>query len=159
MVRSASFQAEKGQGRAVNIFEKATRIKLRFPSEKGELTLEQLWDVPLRSKASEAFSLDTIAKGANAALEKVSENSFVDSTRNPAQEKCSLVLDVIKHVIKVKLGEEQRAAKRADLRVEEERLKEILAGKRDEALAGLSETQLTKRLNEIRKAQQETAEA
>ena len=36
-----------------NIFEYATRSKLRFQSSHGVLTVEQLWEVPLRSKAGD----------------------------------------------------------------------------------------------------------
>lgn len=39
----------------MNMFEFATRSKLRFTSARGELTAEQLWDVPLRSR--DDFSL------------------------------------------------------------------------------------------------------
>ena len=44
----------------MSIFEQASRLKLRFASVKGELTIEHLWGLPLQSKTS--FDLDTVAK-------------------------------------------------------------------------------------------------
>ena len=46
----------------MNIFEYAARSKIRFQSTKGELTVEQLWDVPLRSR--DDFNLNAVAKAA-----------------------------------------------------------------------------------------------
>ena len=50
----------------INIFEQASRAKLRFDSVKGQLVTEQLWDLPLQSKTN--FDLDTVAKGISGAL-------------------------------------------------------------------------------------------
>jgi hypothetical protein len=46
--------------------EYAVRNKLRFSSSRGELTAEQLWDVPLRSK--DGLDLNAVAQTANKAL-------------------------------------------------------------------------------------------
>ena len=45
----------------MNIFEYATRAKLRFASSRGDLTVEQLWDVPLRSTDGFAGSAPSIS--------------------------------------------------------------------------------------------------
>ena len=42
----------------MNLFEIASRKKLRIPTTKGDLTVEQLWDLPLKSTG---LSLDKIA--------------------------------------------------------------------------------------------------
>jgi hypothetical protein len=53
-----------------NLFEKASRLKLRFSSPAGLLTVEDLWDLPLSAQAKVA-NLDDIAKGLNKTLEQM----------------------------------------------------------------------------------------
>lgn len=132
---------------SVSMFEYATRNKMRFASSKGELTVEQLWDVPLRSR--DDFNLDTIAKGANKALKALSEESFVRTERTPDQYRAEMALEIVKHVIEVKLDEEAVAKRRADNRVEREKLLKILAEKQDGKLSELTERELQKRINAL----------
>ena len=63
----------------MNLFEIATRAKFRFDSLKGALTVEQLWELPLQSRTG--VDLDTVAKGINASLKEVAEESFVPTAR------------------------------------------------------------------------------
>jgi hypothetical protein len=130
-----------------SIFQYATRNKLRFPSGRGELTVEQLWDVPLRS--SNDFNLDVIAKTINKALKEASEESFVNSTRSPAQTRLEIMLQIAKHVIITKLEEERLAEKRAANKKEREKLLEILAEKQEGKLSKLSETELRRRIEAL----------
>ena len=129
------------------MFEYATRNKLRFTSSKGELTVEQLWDVPLRSR--DGFDLDSIAKGANKALKTLTEESFVSVERTPVHVRAETALEVIKHIIQVRLTEETAAKMRADNRVEKERLLAILAEKQAGKLSELSEKELQTRINAL----------
>lgn len=128
----------------INMFEIATRTKLRFVSPRGEISVEQLWDVPLRSK--DDFNLDTIAKRANRDFKALVEESFVSTERTPAHAKAELALEVVKHVIQTKLAEEETAKKRAANRAEKERLLEILAEKQAGALTALTEKELQERI-------------
>lgn len=128
----------------LSIFEYATRNKLRFASAKGELTTEQLWDVPLRS--SDGFNLDVIARAANKAFKEATEESFVSSTRTPAITRLEMSLETVKRVIEVKLGDEELAKKRAENKVERERLLAILAEKQAGKLSDLSEKELQRRI-------------
>lgn len=130
-----------------NIFETATRAKLRFTSARGELSVEQLWEVPLRSR--DGFDLDAVAKGANKALKALTEESFVSMERTPAHTKAELTLEIVKHIIGVKLAEEEAAKKRADNRVEKEKLLQILAEKQAGKLSELSEKEIQKRINAL----------
>ncbi len=128
----------------MNIFEYASRNKLRFSSPRGELSAEQLWDVPLRS--TDGLNLNEIAKTANKALKGATEESFVETTRTAAHVRLETALEVVKHVIETKLGEEAAAKKRAENKVEKEKLLAILAEKQDGKLSALSEAELKKRI-------------
>lgn len=130
-----------------NVFEYATRHKLRFTSARGELSTEQLWDVPLRS--SDKFSLDDIAKTANKALKEATEESFVATTRTAAHVRLEMTLEVVKSVIEARLADEEAAKRRAAAKEEHEKLIRILAEKQDEKLTGLSEATIKKRIAEL----------
>ncbi len=131
----------------LNMFEYATRNKIRFSSLRGELSVEQLWDVPLRSK--DGFDLDAVAKSANKSLKALTEESFVSTERTPAHERAETTLELVKHVIGVRLAEEAAAKRRADNRVEREKLLRILAEKQEGKLSELTEKEIQKRINAL----------
>lgn len=131
-----------------NLFETATRKKIRFESERGFISLEQLWDVPLRSR--DRFNLNEVAKTANEKVKVNSEESFVSTAKaSPALNLAKVALDCIKHVIATKLGEEEKAATRAANKVERDKLVEVLADKQDDKLKGKSEAAIKKRIAEL----------
>lgn len=132
----------------MNIFEYATRSKLRFASIRGELSVEQLWDVPLRSPSigRDDFNLNTIAKAASKALKEISEESFVETAKTPDHTRREVALEVVKRVIEIKLAEEEAARTRAANRKEKEQLLAILAEKQAGKLSELSEKELQKRI-------------
>ena len=129
-----------------DLFSYATRNKLRFQSTKGELTVEQLWDIPLRSKNGEHFDLNNVAQRANQSLKEIDAENFVETTRTPAHTLCEMRLEIVKYIIETKLGEEEAAKKRADNKTEKEKLLKILAEKQDGKLSELSEKELQKRI-------------
>lgn len=130
-----------------NIFEYATRSKLRFASPRGELSIEQLWDIPLRS--NDDFNLNTIAKTTNKALKDISEESFVETKKTAKQTRLEISLEVVKYVIDIKLAEETAAKTRADNKQEKEKLLGILAEKQAGKLSELSEKELQKRISAL----------
>ena len=130
-----------------NIFEYATRNKLRFASIRGELTVEQLWDVPLRSK--DYFNLNLVAMTANKALKEITEESFVESKKTAEHTRLETALEVVKYVIETKITEEKAAETHAERKKEKEKLLQILAEKQDGKLSELSEKELQKRIAEL----------
>lgn len=128
------------------MFEKATRQKLRFASAAGMLSVEDLWDLPLQSRTR--VDLDTIAKAVNKEIKTTEEESFVApiSVENTS---LTLKMGILKHIISVKL-EEQDAAK--TLKEKNERKKHIMAimaDKQDEELKGKSLDELKKELEAL----------
>ena len=130
-----------------NMFEYATRNKIRFSSTKGELTVENLWDLPLLSK--DGFDLDAVARTANKTLKDLTEESFVRTERTPKIAKAEATLEIVKHVISVKLAEEEAAKKRAANKVERDKTLAILAEKQEGKLSALSEKELQKRIADL----------
>lgn len=130
-----------------NIFEFATRTKIRFTSSRGELSVEQLWDVPLRSR--DDFNLNAIAKAASRAFKDISEESFVETTKTVEHTRREAALEVVKYIIETKLAEETAATMRAAKKLEKEKLLAILAEKQDGKLSELSEKELQKRITAL----------
>jgi len=128
-------------------FKKAARLKLRFPSIKGYLSVEQLYDLPLTSKAG--FDLDSVAKTINASLRVASEDSFVNTKPNLEKDLNQLCLDIVKEVIADKLAENEANAKAVANRHEREKLLEVLQGKKDAALTNLSEEELEAKIRAL----------
>jgi uncharacterized small protein (DUF1192 family) len=128
-----------------DIFEYATRNKIRFESARGSLSVEQLWDAPLRS--NDDFNLNAIARSANKVLKDATEESFVSAgVRTAAHVRLERTLDVVKRVIEVKLGDEADAKRRAENKKEREELLAILADKEKGKLSELSVKELQKRI-------------
>lgn len=102
-----------------NLIELAVRQKLRFTSNRGELTVEQLFDLPLLAKSS--FDLQAVATNCSKDLKELGETDFVN-VGSPTTAIAELKLDVVKYVIACKREEAQekntaseRAAKRKEI--------------------------------------------
>lgn len=130
-----------------NNFKKAAKLKLRFPSIKGHLSVEQLFDLPLTSK--NGFDLDSVAKQINAGLRLASEDSFVSTKPNLEKDLNQLCLDIVKEVIADKIAENEEKSQALAKRQQKEKMLEILQGKKDAALANLSEAELEERIRAL----------
>jgi hypothetical protein len=130
-----------------NIFEQASRIKLRFPSTRGDLMAEHLWDLPLSSKSG--ADLDTVAKSVNAALKECTEESFVATSTSPAQALHTLRLEIVKHIIAVRLDENKAKLEAADKAAKKARLLDALARKQDASLEAMSEDEIRAQLKDL----------
>ena len=130
-----------------NLFQQATREKFRFESSKGDLSVEQLWDLPLTSRTG--FDLDTVAKAVNANLKSSNEESFVNVSNNPAVSRLQAQLEVVKAIIEIKLALAEAAKKRVEKAAERQRLMEVLHSKKDQELQGLSVEEIERRLSQL----------
>lgn len=128
------------------MFEKASRLKLRFSTPRGLVTTEDLWDMSLTSRAG--MSLDDIAKSLNKALKESEEESFVVKKT----EACNIIelsFDVVKYVIKTKLEEAETRQNAAIKKAQKEKILEIIAEKEDDSLKGKSIAALKKMIDEL----------
>lgn len=130
-----------------NLFQLASRQKFRFQSIKGELTTEQLWDLPLTARGG--FNLDEVAKQVAAELKAAGEESFVQKNSNPAKSKLEAKLEIVKHIIAAKLEEAEKATKASQNQEERQRLLAVLNRKQDAALEELTPEQIQARLAEL----------
>lgn len=123
-----------------NLFESATRSKMRFPF-KGMISVEDLWDLSLTN-------LDSVFKTLNAEVKKSEEESLLN-TKSKEDEEISNKIEIVKYIVGVKLDEKKKredAKKNAEMR---QRLLEIKAKRQDAALENMSDEDLDKALAEL----------
>lgn len=118
------------------LFEKAARLKLRFDTPRGQITVEDLWDLPLTSGTNKP-NLDDIAKAAHREVRNSAETeSFVTPASSAGNDVLQLKFELVKHIIDVRIAERNAAAEATKRRETKQRILEIVAGKEDEALRG-----------------------
>ena len=125
----------------MDIFEKASRARLRFASPVGELTTEQLWDLPLTSRGDRP-NLDFMARGVFSELKSLEEGSFVTLTPDPRKTHMELQLDILKHVIAAKLEAKADAEKAAENAERKRKLLHALASKEEVELTGMTKEEI-----------------
>lgn len=109
-----------------NIFELATKQKLRFSTNRGQVGTEDLWDLSLED-------LDSIAKTVNKQLKESSEESFIHK-QNMGDKKLTLRLSVVVSIIDTKLEEEEKRKTAAEKKVKRNQLLELILAKENDAL-------------------------
>lgn len=128
------------------MFKEATRRKLRFSTENGVLSVEDIWDLPLTSEKK--ASLDKLAKSINRELKNNEEESFVE-TPSKANATLQLKFDVVKAVIKDKLEEREARKNAADKKARKELLNGVIERKQNAALEDMSLEDLEKERNAL----------
>ena len=122
----------------MSMFEKATKDKLRFATPVGFVTVEDLWDLPLTGKRA---SLDGVAKIINKIIKENDEESFVVAATSSNKEN-ELKFDIVKHVIKVKLEENEKARNAVANKAKKEKILSVIASKENSELEGMSKEDL-----------------
>lgn len=126
----------------MNIFEIATRRKMRFDTQKGQLTCEDLWDLPLTSTTGKV-NLDDIARNLHSQLKTDANVSFVFKERK-SDENTQLGFDIIKHIIDVKLAEAEESRVRRANAEKKHQLLALIANKENQQMAEMPLDELRK---------------
>ena len=129
-----------------NIFERASRLRIRFESSKGLLTVEDLWVLPLSSKEGKGkVNLDDIARGLHRKIQEAGEVSFVKPANGP-DEKLTVAFEVVKHVINVLIAEREAAERKAQREEKKKLLLKALAEAENKELTSGSIEELRAKL-------------
>jgi hypothetical protein len=123
------------------MFEKASRLKLCFSTDKGFLKVEDLWELPLVSTTK--VNLDDIARNLHKQLKSGDDVSFVNKEKK-SDEIIQLKFDIVKHIIDVKLVENEAASLARTNREKKQKILELISMKKDEKLMGASLEDLEK---------------
>lgn len=122
------------------MFEKASRIKLRF-DYRGICTVEDLWDLSVKE-------LDSIYKAVNSKLKQSQEDSLLN-TKTKEDEILKLQVNIIKHIVEVKLAEMEAREQAKERKLKKQKLTEILASKQEADLHGKSVEEIQKMIEEL----------
>lgn len=116
------------------MFEKASRMKLRFSTARGFVSVEDLWDLNLQN-------LNTLAKGLNKKIKEEEEEDFLKDAKGSSTER-KLAFDITLHILNTKKTELDAREAAADKAERKRKLLEVLARKQDASLDGLSEEEI-----------------
>lgn len=123
-----------------NIFEYATRNKVKFPY-KGMIYIEDLWDLSVTE-------LDKIYKTLNAQVKQSQEESLL-TIKSEADEELEVQIAIVKHIVAVKLAERAALEKAAEKKMQKQKIMGIIAKKQDESLENASIEELNKMLADL----------
>ena len=125
----------------MELFEKSTRQQLRFDTGRMLVTTEDLWTLPLTS-------LNEVAKGISKQIKESAEENFI-AVKSNANTKLELALDVVKHIIAIKLEEAAAAKTLKEKKEKQQKILELISQKKDEALGAKTVEELEKELAEL----------
>lgn len=134
----------------MNIFQKASRLKLRFSTRLGLITVEDLWDLPLTTTVSTKVSLDQIAMETFVRLDAPVVTSFVNQSTlksYPEREADELRMEILKFIIDVKKQENADRLAASEKAAKKQKLLNLLAKRQEENLDNLSEDEILQQLS------------
>lgn len=124
-----------------NIFKYAVENKLRFPYYKGQITVEDLFDIDLPD-------LDFIFKNLNSQIKKANEESLME-TKTSKDETLDVQIAIVKTVFSQKKAEKEAKAHEKEIKEQKQHIAQILANKKNEALNNMSVEELEKMMSEL----------
>jgi hypothetical protein len=119
-------------------FKLASQQKLRFQTNKGSLSTEQLWDLSIPE-------LDTLAVSLEEEHAKSGKKSFIVKS-SPKDKVAKLRFDVVLDVLTTKVEEAQAATEARETKEFNNKILTLIAEKKDETLKGKSIKQLQEML-------------
>ena len=122
------------------MFEKASRLHIRF-QYKGPCPTEDLWIIPIEA-------VDTIYKALNKEAKTVKEESLL-ATRSAENEILNLKIDIVKHVVKVRLAEMAEKVNAVKVAGEKQELLGIINDKKNEEKKNMPIEDLEKMYNAL----------
>lgn len=134
----------------MNIFEKASRMKLRFNvGSRLNLTVENLWDLPLTNIKGE--DLDHVAIELQEQLSSNEKSFVIQQSKTKETQLNQLKFDIVKYIIDVRL-EEQKVANLERQRAQEiATLKELQKQAKIRDLQNLSSEEIEERIKSLEK--------
>lgn len=115
-------------------FKQASKEKLRISTNKGALSVEQLWDLSIPE-------LDALAVSLEEEHQTSGKKSFVRKT-SPKDKTAKLRFDVVLEVLNTKVDDQNAAIAEKERKEHNNKILGIIADKQDESLKGKSIKQL-----------------
>ena len=134
----------------MDMFEKATRLKLRFPTSRGPILAEDLWDLPLTSETGKP-NLDDVARTFHRHLKATGDDvlSFVEPEKKSDDGTIQLAFDIVKHIIAVRVAERNARKTERERAEKKQQLLALIADKQADELKGKSVDELIAMVNAL----------
>lgn len=126
-----------------DLFQEASRRKIRFTTALGNLSTEDLWSLPLVGKKQNG-NLNDIAKGLSKMVRELDEDNFVSKIKNDdKQSETELKFKIVKSIITYKEDEIEERKRRVEAKEKKGKILDIIKAKQDKDLEKLSIKELT----------------
>lgn len=119
-------------------FKEASRLKLRFSTERGLLSAEQLWDLPVTE-------LDAIALNYEEQFRVSGKKSFLVK-KSVKDKTIKLQFDIALDILTTKVEEAEAARDAKGIKEHNDKILGLIAEKQDEGLKSMSIKELEKQL-------------
>lgn len=123
-----------------NLFEMATRNKMRFPSTKGELSVEDLWDLSDKD-------LDVVYKNLKDQEVKSSEESLLDDAN--VDPKLTAAIGIVKYIFTTKRNERLEAKELIDKKRNQQLYIDALSRRKLKDIDNMSVEELEAKIAEL----------
>lgn len=125
----------------INMFEYATRNHLRFQCDRGNLRVEDLWELSLPS-------LDGIYKTLKATEREANEESLLN-VKTTASNELAKKIEIVAYIVRVKLEAVEASSRRQAKKVRKQELLALLAEKQSEELRSKGADEIRKLIEEL----------
>ena len=115
------------------MYKQASRMKLRFQTSKGNLSVEQLWDLSLTDLASAIKSVNSVIKES----EKEDELFFLNTEEQP-DSIAQTQFNILKDIYVTKSSEIEDRKTEREVKAYNQKIIEIIARKQDQDLENKS---------------------
>ena len=131
----------------MNVFEVAALNKYRFETNGGVLTVEDLFDLPIKSERGR-LDLYSIASGLAEGMGKNDNEMLagIFSEEVKVNTEAKTKFDIVQRVVEMKRAENKARLDKVNNKAEKEKLLEALARKKDQAIDQLSQEDLEAKL-------------
>lgn len=120
------------------MYKEASRLKLRFQTNKGLVSVEQLWELSLTELDSLAVSLEDEYKNSKG-------KSFL-ATKSRKDKTKKLMFDIVLDILTTKVEENEVAKNAAADKAHNQKILELIKNKQEDELKGKSVEELEKML-------------
>ena len=123
----------------LNMFEVATRNKMRFPF-RGMISVEDLWDLSVEN-------LDSVFKVLNSQIKQAKEESLLD-TKTEEDEILELQIEIVKYIVMVKQQDKEKMIQAKSKKEKNQKILSIISAKTEASLQDKSIEELKKMLED-----------
>ena len=120
------------------MYKEASKLGLRIQAKQGLLSVEQLWNLPLKE-------LDSIAVALQEAQEKAGKKSFL-VTKSQEDEIAQLKFKIVYDILETKVKESEALKTAKENKAHNQRILNLINDKKEESLKSLSIEELEKEL-------------